>query len=237
VNDSSQGAEDPERPPWTTSPPPTSPPVFDEPPGGSPNPPPTPAPAFGQPPGGHPPPPPAPSVPVQGGTWGRPVPANPPLQAWSPPSPPGVPNPPGAPLPPSASYPPGPFAPGASNPSGSIAAPAPSNTFAVPALVLGVVGLLGSLCLGLGAIPAVIAIVLGVLGIRKADREPGRPQKGVAIAGLATGSVALVVSVVVFALVVGSGGIEAEITRGGGMNSDPADGQCDVDRFWQDPDC
>lgn len=57
---------------------------------------------------------------------------------------------------------------------------APGSTTA--AMILGIVGLLVPIC-------ALIAIVFGAIGIRDANRLPGQPGKGQAIAGLVLGIV------------------------------------------------
>jgi uncharacterized membrane protein len=49
---------------------------------------------------------------------------------------------------------------------------------------------------------AIVAIVLGIVGIRKASRGEAT-NKGMAIAGVATGSIALVLAVIVTIFVIG----------------------------------
>ena len=71
-------------------------------------------------------------------------------------------------------------------PYGAAAGPQKSNGLAVGSLVAGVIGLVVPL-LGL------VGVVLGVLGLRRA-RDPGIGGRGLAIAGISTGAVGLVLS-------------------------------------------
>ena len=66
---------------------------------------------------------------------------------------------------------------------------------AIAALVLGIV----SLCIPyVGLVTGIIAIVLGILGMKEVDREPHAVKgKGMAIAGLVLGAVALVLYLIV----------------------------------------
>jgi hypothetical protein len=112
-------------------------------------------------------------------------------------------------------------------------APAPaSNGMAVAALVVGILALLGAFCFGFpGLLFGVIAVVLGILGLRRANTLPGTPQKGVAIAGIVTGAIGLLIGLAVVALFVLGASVDD------GYNSDPSDGTCDFSRTFQDPDC
>ena len=70
-------------------------------------------------------------------------------------------------------------------------APPPRKALAVWSLVLGVLSLLTGGCLGLGAIAA---IVLGIMAIARAGKMPAEyGGKGMAIAGIVTGSIGLLV--------------------------------------------
>jgi hypothetical protein len=113
-----------------------------------------------------------------------------------------------------------------------------SNGLAVAALVVGIIAVVTSFCV-IGALAGIIAVVLGVLGLQRARREPGEPQKGLAIAGIVTGAVAVVVAALAVSFFVFAGGVEVDSDFGNptGINTDPADGECDFDRFMQDPDC
>lgn len=165
----------------------------------------------------------APTAP-QAPAWGAPPPPPPP--AWgSPPPPP--PAPPG--------YGPAPYG---QPPAGSWGAPqaaAPSNGMAIGALVLGIGSLLFAFIpfVGFASVPfAIGAVVLGVIGLGK-SREIGQ-GKGLAIGGLVTGAVALVVSVLYVLLFIV---LADDVDDDGGINTDPSNGVCDSDRFLQDPDC
>ena len=112
-------------------------------------------------------------------------------------------------------------------------APAPaSNGMAVAALVVGIISLAGFLCVGVGGVVlGPIAVLLGILGLRRANALPGTPQKGVAIAGIVTGAIGLLIGLAVVALFVLGASVDD------GYNSDPSDGTCDFSRTFQDPDC
>jgi hypothetical protein len=130
--------------------------------------------------------------------------------------------------------PPGGFTPAApfSTSSGS-----GSNGLAVAALVVGIISLIGIFCFGVGGILfGLVAVVLGVLGMKKANAQPGAPQKGLAIGGIVTGALGLLIGLafLVFFVVLGA---TTEDTDFGDINSDPSDGVCDESRFLQDPDC
>jgi len=173
----------------------------------------------------------------------------PPPPGAVPPPPRFVPPPPGGSVPPPPGAQPGAGAPawGAPAPGGfTPAAPyggAPqsgSNGLAVAALVVGIISLVGVFCFGfLGLLLGVIAVVLGVLGLKKANGLPGQPQRGLAIAGIVTGSLGVVASIAFILIVfVFASTVETEFENiDGGINSDPSNGVCDESRFMQDPDC
>lgn len=100
-----------------------------------------------------------------------------------------------------------PFAP---PPPGAAPAPAPpygeplygaplrghSNGFGIAALVLGVLSLFGVLTVLLGVVLGVLAIVFGLLGRRRARRGEA-DNGGMALAGLISGVIALLLSVAI----------------------------------------
>jgi hypothetical protein len=205
----------PTEPQWPTSPP-TGAPQWGAPP---------------SPPGGFTPPPGTPAYPPPPQAPGYPPPAYPP------PAPPqaGFP-PPGSPPPgyaqgyPPAGYPPAgyghPYAP-----------PAPSNGLAVAALVCSIIGLCTFWMLGLGAIPGLLGVILGAVGMNRAKQLPNNTGSGQAKVGIVLGIVAIVASVAFFSYFL-SEVDDSNITfNTGRVNSDPADGSCNHDRFLQDPDC
>jgi hypothetical protein len=118
------------------------------------------------------------------------------------------------------------------NSNASVMPPPPKNGAAVWSLVLAILALLfcwlsglGVLIgtggvIGFGLIPiivALLAIVLGIAGIRRASRQ-GASRRGVAIAGLVVGIVALIAAVLVtigsaLALVVLPGGLGGTIEQ------------------------
>lgn len=102
---------------------------------------------------------------------------------------PATPDP--APPPPAAAGPPPPPAPAPQWATPMSAAPAAprSNGMAVAALVLGIVGLMTFWTVWLGAILGILAIVFGIVGMNRAKQ--GAPNKGLAIAGLVLGILAL----------------------------------------------
>jgi hypothetical protein len=74
------------------------------------------------------------------------------------------------------------------------AAPAAkSPVLSIVSLILGILGFLGSFCFGSGFLFGAIAIVLGVIGRGK---EP--KGKGMALAGIITGALAVVGSIIVW---------------------------------------
>lgn len=84
-----------------------------------------------------------------------------------------------------------------------------NDPVAVTALVVGIVALLTALLPALGLVPAVAAVILGIVA-RSRIKGSGRAGDGVAIAGLALGIVALLIAIVVTVfsamLLAGSGG-------------------------------
>lgn len=80
-----------------------------------------------------------------------------------------------------------------------------NQTMPVVALVLGVCGLLFSCCYG-GIPIGAAAIVLGFLGLRNANENPMRfGGRGLAIAGIVTGLIGLLISLGLFLIVIISG--------------------------------
>lgn len=155
------------------------------------------------------------------------------------------------------SYPP-PAGYGAPAGYGGYAGPPPSNGLATAALVTGLISALCAPVLFLAAIP------LGFMGLSKANKLNG-VGRGQAIGGLVAGFVGLAWTVLVVVLIA-AGAIFADDadelfdlcgsddqspsgfpceSQGGsdpdptaeGVDSDPADQVCNVDRFIEDPDC
>jgi heme/copper-type cytochrome/quinol oxidase subunit 2 len=72
---------------------------------------------------------------------------------------------------------------------------APRNGFGVAALVLGILAIV--LCwTGIGGIVlGILALIFGILGVRRANRREAT-NKGVAISGIVTGAIGLVVGII-----------------------------------------
>lgn len=105
-----------------------------------------------------------------------------------------------------------------------------TNGLAVAALI---VGILSFFCVGLLFGP--IAIVLGILARKKANDEMGGNGAGMALGGIITGVLGFVASAafVLFFFVLA----ESTVDNIDDFNTDPSDGVCNEDRYWQDPDC
>lgn len=113
--------------------------------------------------------------------------------------------------------------------------PAPeSNGLATGAMVTGIISLVTFWLCGLGAVLGLVAVVLGAVALSKANKTPARTGRGQAIAGIATGAVALVITLAFLALIVFAGESTDDFQE---INTDPSDGFCDSERFMQDPDC
>lgn len=159
------------------------------------------------------------------------------------------------------SYPPQPGygAPGGYPPPGGGFAPPPakqSNGIAIAALVCGIITIV-SCIFPLG----VVAVILGFVGLSKAKNLNGS-GRGLAIGGIITGIVGLISGLIlVFAVFWAADQVDDIDFRcpdgessqgfpcesqgsddptpddGSGVNSDPADQVCNVDRYFEDPDC
>lgn len=124
-------------------------------------------------------------------------------------------------------------------PPGAYAVAPPANGMATAALVLGILSLCFFWAFGFGVVLGVLAVIFGMVGRKKAATLPGQFASGRATAGLVTGIIGTVVGVAFFALVIAATNEAVdEFERiGTEINSDPADGWCNDDRYLQDPDC
>jgi hypothetical protein len=120
-------------------------------------------------------------------------PAQPPVQAYSPP-PPGY-GPPGG-------YPP-PY------PQVVMAVAPPTSGWAVASLVLGIIGLLGGWCAF--GIPCLLAVILGHIGYHETSRGL-KSGKGLAVAGLVMGYLCVVPGVLLTLWVFGAGAYGASFS-------------------------
>ena len=84
-----------------------------------------------------------------------------------------------------------------------------------------------------------MAVVLGFVGLSNSKKLIDNRGKGQAIAGIVTGSLAVLATIglfVIFTLgAVGSGSVDYGVNSG--ANTDIPDGVCDAARYVQDPDC
>lgn len=102
---------------------------------------------------------------------------------------------------------------------------APGNNLAIAALVVGILSMF--ICWPAG----LVAIGLGIAGLRASRGLPDQKGKGLAIGGIVTGAIGALLGVAILLLVVIGASTSSDI------NSDPSDGFCNQDRFLQDPDC
>lgn len=105
-----------------------------------------------------------------------------------------------------------------------------TNGLAVASLITGI---LSFLCVGLLFGP--IAVILGILGRKKANDEMAGSGAGMALAGIITGVLGFLISgaFVLFTFVLA----DTAVDNLDDFNSDPSNGVCNEDRYWQDPDC
>ena len=80
----------------------------------------------------------------------------------------------------------------------------PRNGAGLASLILGVIGLLLCWLLGIGIVPGIIGLILGVVGMRRAKRGLAT-NRGVAIAGVVTSALAIIASAVVIAILIAFG--------------------------------
>lgn len=109
-----------------------------------------------------------------------------------------------------------------------------TNGLAVAALVVGILSIPIAFACGVGGLFGIAAVVLGFLGMKKANDELAGSGRGLAIGGIVTGVLGLLASIaiVLFWFVLAENVDDID-----GINSDPSDGVCNEDRFLQDPDC
>jgi uncharacterized membrane protein len=109
--------------------------------------------------------------------------------------------------------------------------PLPKNGLAIPALVLGVLAVvlfwtvLGGILLG------VLAVVFGILGMRRA-RRGGAPHGGLSIAGAVLGGLGLIASLVI--VVIGASVVGSDEFKNLQECVDQAQTQAEMDRCERD---
>lgn len=142
-------------------------------------------------------------------------------------------------------YPPEQHASAAPPPPGAYgsAMPPASNGLATAAMVTGIVSVVLFWAFGLSALVGIVAVVLGIVALNKSKTLPNNAGKGQAIAGIVTGGVGILAGGL---LIVGIAALGSEAENQfrevgesleGGVNTDPSDGRCNMDRYMQDPDC
>lgn len=109
----------------------------------------------------------------------------------------GYPTPAPAPAPPSYGYPPA--SPYPTYGAGYGQQPgwqqAPSNGMGVTSMVLGIIAVAGFCMYGLGIILGILALIFGIIGMKKANRGEAT-NRGMALAGVVLGSIGTLVSAV-----------------------------------------
>ncbi|WP_432505497.1 DUF4190 domain-containing protein [Kineococcus arenarius] len=80
----------------------------------------------------------------------------------------------------------------------------PRNGAGLASLILGIVGLLLCWFLGIGIIPGIIGLILGIVGMKRAKRGLAT-NRGVAIAGVVTSVLAVIASAIVLAITIAVG--------------------------------
>jgi membrane protease YdiL (CAAX protease family) len=110
---------------------------------------------------------------------------------------------------------------GVPSPLSPTTTPGPTNGLAIASLVLGIVWIWG--------IGSILALVFGYRAKRQIAGTNGRQGgRGMATAGIVLGWVGIVGAVLVTII------LSVSL---GSLDSDPHDGVCNQDRYWQDPDC
>ncbi|MFE0644737.1 DUF4190 domain-containing protein [Streptomyces sp. NPDC058877] len=77
----------------------------------------------------------------------------------------------------------------------------PSNGMGTAAMVIGIVAVAGFCLYGLGGILGILAVIFGIIGLKKAGRGEAT-NRGMAIAGIVLGAIGIVVSAVFLSLVI-----------------------------------
>jgi len=101
-----------------------------------------------------------------------------------------------------------------------------TNGLAIASLVLGIIWIYW--------IGSVLALVFGYVARRQIDASGGRQTgRGMATAGIVLGWIGVAAFVLTVAALFVFGGWDALYE----VDSDPVNGVCDGERYWQDPDC
>lgn len=105
-----------------------------------------------------------------------------------------------------------------------------TNGYATAALVLGILSLLLFWTFGIGIVLGILAVVFGILGRNRAKEMPANGNAGRATAGAVAGVLGTIGGVIFIVLII-------TVIDDIEFDTDPADGFCDTDRIFQDPDC
>lgn len=113
------------------------------------------------------------------------------------------------------------------SPYGGPVVQASTNGLAIASLVLGI--------LWLYWIGSILALVFGYVAKGQIDRSAGRQTgRGLAIAGIVLGWIGVATAIIALVFVIALANSSTDLDE---INTDPSDGVCDEDRYWQDPDC
>ncbi|MGH3725911.1 MAG: DUF4190 domain-containing protein [Mycobacterium sp.] len=132
--------------------------------------------------------------------------------------------PPGQYPPPPSGYPPYPYPYQYGPPGAPIPAPAPKNGLGLGALIVGIVAIILSCTVFGGFIGGIVAIILGALGLGRVKRSEA-DNRGVAIAGIVLGGLAILLSgaIIAFTMIfMGSSGFGEFINCATSANGDQA---------------
>lgn len=84
-------------------------------------------------------------------------------------------------------------------------------------------------------IGSILALVFGYVAKGQIDRSAGRQTgRGLAIAGIVLGWIGVATAIIAIVVAIALANSSADREE---INTDPSDGVCDEDRYWQDPDC
>jgi Domain of unknown function (DUF4190) len=113
------------------------------------------------------------------------------------------------------------------SPYGGPVVQASTNGLAIASLVLGI--------LWLYWIGSILALVFGYVAKGQIDRSAGRQTgRGLAIAGIVLGWIGVAMAIIAIVFVIALANSSSDLDE---INTDPSDGFCNEDRYWQDPDC
>jgi len=84
-----------------------------------------------------------------------------------------------------------------------VAVSPPNNPLALTSMILGIVGVVLAFFYGIGAIPAIVAVILGHIGMGQIKNSAGtQGGNGMALAGLITGYIGIGIAVLYVVIIV-----------------------------------